>query len=316
MMLTFAELNQEPRLRLEVTLTPAGSHRFQPTGFPDLGAALYIGPNGEPELLVESAQSMANRLEKVCWDEAENDWVPSLRGLPYIQVVDTNGEVFTTSVLEAHRINSSYILEGPDKTVFDMLKQECGSDKGPVDLRKFARLLLRIDPNSLLHGVFIARPALAGGRLRLPRMLSAYIEAYGVNEVHSGGVKNDHVDPSGSTKSGFGNVPFHRTEYTAREIVAYFSLDLAQLRSFGFDADVENLLIGLALYKIQRFLTEGLRLRTACDLEVEEVRVVRPDGFALPAMEDLEQNLADSIASLRAAGVLGDVTRVKYPLKG
>ena len=315
-MIRFEELNNVSRLQLIAKLVPANGHRFQPTGFPDLGAAAYVGPDGEPELLVESAQSMANRLEKVCWDEGANDWVQPLRGLPFIRVTNQDGEAFTDSIHEAHRINSSYIIEAPDRTVFEIIKQECGTEKGPVDLRRFAKLLLRLEPNSLLHGVFISRKDLAGGRLRLPRILSAYIEAYGVNEVHSGGVKNDHVDPSGPAKSGFGNVPFHRTEYTAREIVAYFSLDLAQLRSFGFDADAETLLIDLALYKINRFLRDGLRLRTACDLDVQEVIMARPEGFILPTLEALEKHLIDGIASLRAAGVLGNVITVKYPLKG
>jgi hypothetical protein len=65
---------------------------------------------------------------------------------------------------------------------------------------------------SLIHGVFLAKKDLAGGRLRIARALSAFIEASGVNIAASGGVKNDHVNPSGDTKSGFGNVPFSRDD--------------------------------------------------------------------------------------------------------
>jgi CRISPR-associated protein Csb1 len=53
----------QPRLLLKALLKPLQGYRFQPTGFPDLGAALYDGPDGKRMLLVESAQSMANRLE-------------------------------------------------------------------------------------------------------------------------------------------------------------------------------------------------------------------------------------------------------------
>jgi CRISPR-associated protein Csb1 len=35
-------------------------------------------------LLVESAQSMANRLEAVCWDTVADDWVTPLKGLPVV----------------------------------------------------------------------------------------------------------------------------------------------------------------------------------------------------------------------------------------
>ena len=52
-------------------------------------------------LLVESAQSMANRLENVCWDASAKDWVGRC-GLPYVSVVNDDGEEITNSLLEAH----------------------------------------------------------------------------------------------------------------------------------------------------------------------------------------------------------------------
>jgi len=58
-------LKSAPRLLLEAKLQPIAGSRFQPTGFPDLGAAQYKSSDGVNMLLVESAQSMANRLEAV-----------------------------------------------------------------------------------------------------------------------------------------------------------------------------------------------------------------------------------------------------------
>ncbi|MFN9286800.1 MAG: type I-U CRISPR-associated protein Cas7, partial [Planctomyces sp.] len=89
----------------------------------------------------------------------------------------------------------------------------------------------------------------AGGRLRVSRALSAFIEASGVRVAASGGVKNDHVNPSGVTKEGYGNVPFARDEYVADSIVCHVNLDLAQIRGYGLGADAENLLILLSLYR-------------------------------------------------------------------
>jgi CRISPR-associated protein Csb1 len=71
-------LKKEPRLLLEAKLKPVAGSRFQPTGFPDLGPAAYNLPDGTQMLLVESAQSMANRLEAVCWDAAADDLVDAL----------------------------------------------------------------------------------------------------------------------------------------------------------------------------------------------------------------------------------------------
>ena len=293
-------LANESRLLIEAKLKPIQGHRFQPTGFPDLGPATYSLPDGTQMLLVESAQSMANRLETVCWDTNENDWVAPLRGLPLVLVRDKAGEPLTNSVLEAHRLNSPYILEGKDKSFVTKLKQELGTgDATRVDLRKLANTLLKYDINSLIHGIFIAKSEIAGGRMRLPRVLTAFIEASQITVASSGGVKNDHVNPSGDTAKGFGNVPFHRDEFCG-QITAFFNVDLAQIRGYGFDLSATELLVALALFKIQKLLAGNCRLRTACDLIQDgKLNVTRPDGFEIPSLNELEAELPNLI---KAAG--------------
>lgn len=312
MPLNLSALDSQPRLLLEVPLKPLQGSRFQPTGFPDLGAATYEH-NQVNMLLVESAQSMANRLEGVCWDEATDELVMPLKGLPYVKVV-SDGKIATNSILESHRINSPYILEGADKSFFDKLKTELGAmEKGRVDLKLLASVLLKYDANALVHGVFLAKKELAGGRLRLPRMLSAFIEAENTTVVASGGVKKDEVDPSGDTKKGFGHVPFHRDEFTADKITAFFNLDLAQLRGYGLPQEAETLLIALSIYKIQKVLRDGLRLRTACDLEPVGAMVIkRPEGFSMPSLADLEIELPRLIKAASANFAKPVVTEVKY----
>lgn len=285
-------LPASPRLLIEATLAPAQGHRFQPTGFPDLGAAEYKLHDGTSDVLVESAQSVANRLEAACWDTATDTLATPLAGLPYVEVVDGAGKAVTTSLSEAHRLNSPYILDpagSPIREAFDAQFPKETTER--PDLRQLARLLLRFDPNSLIHGLFIAKSEIAGGRLRLPRALTGFVEAHGVLAAESGGVKNDPVNPSGDAAKGYGNVPFARTEYTAKSIVAYFNLDLAQIRGYRLGEDAERLLYALALYKVFRFLRDGLRLRTACDLDVQAIRVTRPDGYVLPAVEAVEAAL-------------------------
>ena len=294
-------LKDKPRLLLKAILQPIQGTRFQPTGFPDLGAATYDGPDGRKMLLVESAQSMANRLEAVCWDTVADDWVTPLKGLPVVKVKDKDGKSLTNSVMEAHRLNSPYILEGKDKSFLEKLKTELAiAEKGIVDIKKLTATLLKYDTNALLHGVFLAKKEIAGGRMRLPRALTAFIEAEGVTVAASGGVKNDAVDPSGDAAKGFGNVPFHRDEYCG-SITAFFNLDLALIRGFGLGDDVTNLLIAIALFKIQRLLRDGMRLRTACDLEIMgDLVVQRPKDFTVPSLDELEEALPSLIK--KAAG--------------
>ena len=323
MTIDWQQLEGQPRLLMEARLKPVQGTRFQPTGFPDLGAAVYQAPgaNGTSVevVLVESAQSMANRLEAVCWEKNSDRPVDVLSGMPYVHIDLWEEGQTTNSIIEPHRLNSPYILEGADTTVLDKLKQRLANrERGQVDLHELARVLAEIDTNSLLHGVFLAKKELAGGRYRMPRALSAFIEAVETSPADSGGVKNDPVDPSGDTSRGFGNVPFHRTEYSAERITAYFNLDLAQIRAYGLGESAEQFLVTLALWKVRKFLDTGLRLRTACDFDAEgDLEVTRPGGFTVPATMALEADLPSLIEACASLGLFADppVTRLTFQRK-
>jgi len=69
------------RTVIEAELMPLAGSLIQPTGFPDLGAAEF----GNDQLLVESAQSMANWLEGTTWDSGRNDQIAELAVLPYVR---------------------------------------------------------------------------------------------------------------------------------------------------------------------------------------------------------------------------------------
>lgn len=291
-----SKLDTATKLLFSIELQPLQGERFQPTGFPSLGAATYESKHGA-NLLVESAQSMANRLETICWDESSDQPRAELAGLSYVRV-ERQGKYLTSSMTEAHRINSPYLLEGSDRTFFNQIKSELAVfESGPIDRKLLARVLLKYDVGTLLHGVFLAKKELAGGRLRIARALSAFIEAQGVRQAISGGVKNDHVNPSGSTKEGFGNVPFSREEFTAEKITLFVNLDLAQIRGYGLGKDIEQLLVLLALFKLRTLLDGDLRLRTACNLEAKDTTIVatKPAKFALPSAADLAEGLAAAV---------------------
>jgi CRISPR-associated protein Csb1 len=105
-------------------------------------------------------------------------------------------------------------------------------------------------------------------------------------------------------KGGYGNVPFHRTEFTARNITAFFSIDLAQIRGYGLGDDATHLLIALSLWKVRQFLDSTMRLRTACELELidgeKSITVKRPPQFVLPTAEDLPKTIRGLIAKCKS----------------
>ena len=66
-------------------------------------------------LLVESAQSVANRLETVCWDEAVGDSISEPKRITLRQD-QRCGTRDPTRIQEFHRLNSPYIWMG-EKTI-------------------------------------------------------------------------------------------------------------------------------------------------------------------------------------------------------
>ncbi|MCL5945905.1 MAG: type I-U CRISPR-associated RAMP protein Csb1/Cas7u [Planctomycetes bacterium] len=295
-----SQLKGATRLLMTIPLKPLQGDRFQPTGFPSLGAATYQTRDGT-KLLVESAQSMANRLEMTCWDTATNKPIADLDGISHI-TVNSGDRFLTDSMLEAHRLNSAYIERSSGDFFKKTLVEAIGTDKSrPVDRQKFVGALFKYDLGSLIHGVFLES---LDGRLRIPRALSSFIEASNIQVAASGGAKVDRVmaekDEEGkkTAKSGFGNIPFSRDEFVADKIELFVNLDLAQIRGYGLGEKIERLLILLSLFKVRKLIDGDLRLRTACDLEPEsrEIKATKPKDFALPSLEILAAALKKIIA--------------------
>jgi len=174
------------------------------------------------------------------------------------------------------------------------------------------RTIFQYDPNSLVHGVMFAKE-----QIKLSRILTAHLEAFGASRVGRSGVKFDRL---GKTLSG--QPIFAVDEETAREIRATFILDLALLRSYGRNGQGLNeaqkqLLLGLALWKIKQLLARPFRFRSQCHLQCAGVSI---------SVEGTDENIRDQpdystlldnadIGQLIAACHFNTdpVTRVYYP---
>ncbi len=286
MPLDLTPLDSASRLLVEAMLTvaPGSGGRFQPTGFPDLGPALYKGvrivSSGNAQnpagtelvdmLLIESVQSMANRLEEVCLQG--EDYNSDCQGIPYVRVLDghRNNAFLTSSVREPHRLASPYVLGAKlGSTVYrDMMRTALVANKQrPVHIWKIVPVLFEHDPGCVLHGVFLEE---IDGRFRLPRLVSAYIEALSPNQANSGGVYRGEVTAKD-------NIPYPKQEFTSSTITASFIFHLSTLKGYGLDKQKNRFLQTWALYKIDRFLHQHLRLRTACEFDVADLKVTLDD---------------------------------------
>lgn len=299
---------------IECELRPVQGFRFQPTGFPHLGAAEYVAETDDGQVdcvLVDSNQSVANWLESVCMDGSKLE--EPLDGLPVVELVDHDDNFIGNTMTEPHRIGSAYLLRGKDTTLVKLLESELGVTKKTAkgDTRDFARLVFRHDTTTLLHGAFV--PNIAGGKYKLTRILSGFTEARGVHPADSGGVKHDRIDATGKADGkggaakGYGSIPYPRRDYTAKRIMLYLSIDLALLRSYNLGEAAERLLLALALWKIRRLTRQDIRFRSGCDLRIAgDLKVTSPDDYELPGLEETEAVLRDCIRQCRKAQMFTD----------
>ena len=297
-------LNGESPFVVTATLAPVAElDRFQPAGFPEIGHVIYKAPrnNGAAEhvCIMDSAASMANHLESVCMRGAHDyELVADLNGMPYLRCVtdrelseekqgELEREVVVTSLTEGHRIASSYFLAGrclqngspSDKTFEDELASEFGivlkgGKKAHPPADKWwnvFKTIFKYDPNALVHGVLFPQ-----WQIKIPRAITAHLEAFGASRVDRSGVKFDRL---GKTTSG--QPIFAVDDATAHEIRATFILDVALLRSFGRQDGEKKLgltgtqkefLVALALWKIHALLAAPFRFRSGCHLRPTSLR--------------------------------------------
>lgn len=304
------QLATAPRLVVEAVLEPVASATFQPTGFPDLGAAQFERPGGSTTVLVESVQSMTNHFEALGWPQGAQAPIEPLLRLPYLEVAHAgDGGFLTSSRLEPHRIAASYVRDAAidDTTGAEWIAARLGLVKGrPLDWARIYRAVFDLDPLCLVHGVFFSAKTVWPGNPKVRRALAAVVEADGAVPAISGGLKRDDVQFSPGkehgAEEGYGFVPFGRTEYTAETIRLRAALDLHQLRGYGLGEGEVRLLTLLALWELAALLEQPFRPRTACDLDMREVRVLRPDGFALPAASTLLDAIAQTDVAFERDG--------------
>lgn len=219
--------------------------------------------------IVDSAASMANHLESVCLANPRSIELHSdLEGLPCVICMTdrdfgANGEnitlkqddphdrAVTGTLREGHRIASDYFLDGlvdpqwissPENNnqfwsganFRSILHKEFNLTEVKKNEKYYVypgswwsifSTIFKYDPNSLIHGVLFAKE-----QIKISRLLTAHMEAFGAKRVTSSGVK---FDPLGKTTSG--QPIFSVDEETANDIRASFLIDLALLRSYGRD---------------------------------------------------------------------------------
>lgn len=219
-------------------------------------------------------------------------------------------EVVVTSLTEGHRIASNYFIglynkksgKWNEKSAFATERNEDNGDakvcstcfgfqlaerlgvwkpNGKLSDKKahppasqwwnVFKTIFALDPNSLVHGVLFPQ-----WQIKIPRALTAHLEAFGAARVDRSGVKFDRL---GKTTSG--QPIFAVDDATAESIRATFVLDVGLIRSFGrkkgdeqlgLSDKQQELLVALALWKVQKLLEAPFRYRSGCHLRRSSLR--------------------------------------------
>jgi len=260
------------------------------------------------------------------------------RESPTLTEDDPRNRVIATTFTEGHRLASDYFLDGItnetwvpetviksrtrggeekekvepaywDGTPFrTTLRTKFGITEvkpnetyfvAPGDWWKIFETIFAYDPNSLVHGVMFAKE-----QIKISRLLTAHLEAFGAARVGRSGVKFDRLQ-----KTTSGQPIFSVDEETAEEIRATFILDLALLRSYGRGENgltntQKRLLLELALWKIGQLVKQPFRYRTQCFLKSESLTISTEAGLLRtpPTTEPEPRDAsADDAAAKKAA---------------
>lgn len=160
--------------------------------------------------------------------------------------------------------------------------------------------------------------------IKISRVLTAHLEAFGAARVASSGVKFDKLLMTTS-----GQPIFAVDEETAPEIRATFVIDLALLRSFGRTEEKDGekvvhglsntqkgLLLALALWKIGRLLRQPFRFRSRCDLQLATLRRIDAGPAGELKIENLDINIGAQIKAAyfpNSDKIVSQVTQVYWP---
>jgi hypothetical protein len=273
---TFNQLKRGNQIHLNARFKASTTEAIQPTKFPNIDYVTWDVPGcSEQHVSIESCQSTKNHMELTLWREATWSVNPLFTGIPYVYA-NLNGQFFSSSFREPHRMGSAYFTVNP--AFKEKLERSMGTPlrtEGSLSMAKAAMLL---DFNTLLHGTWLPsfQPKGFGsaGLFRLPGLYTTEIVGVGIRSERGGANQATIPNVSG----GVGNVPYNFSDFIlSGGATQPLRIDLAKLRSYGLPEPIEDLAIATILWMLSAFL-EHTRLRSRCWLDFESLETIKPSG--------------------------------------
>lgn len=306
-------------------------YTVKPPTFLDVGISqAYLPWENRHDVLLNSPQATANQFEALIWDSANNSLIPELKGLPYVEIVNTLDGKFVASTLTLpHRIGTAYLARHKDAKLGgerfrDVLREN-------VKTEGIYPTVFSLDPISIVLGCFLSH---IQGSMRIPRVLSGQFIAKNAIAMPTGGASIDPISAAGDSVNlshfvkekkhkgkikvetikkassiGLGNVPYVRESFTAEEYSGKFVIDNRLVEQSTLKSHEKQLIFTLSKYLLAKFLHSPIMLRSECYLELSSIKQDPLDE--LPAEDKL---LKEVQALIKKCGCTGKTT-VELPIE-
>jgi CRISPR-associated protein Csb1 len=319
------DLTHVPAANTSVDIKCVVKGAFNPSIFPNVGRLIFRLQDKDC-LIMDSFASVTNMLEGTV--QLPGTEAPIFEGLPYIKMVDGDGNYRATSLTLPHRIASGYLLK--NKSAMLDGKKFGDGIKAEIVTNGLHKTLLKYCPMSLLHGVWFSQ--LEGGNYKISKSITGSLLAVDVKEAIVGGLSMDNVwksaetldlsdfadNPKKASEVGVGMIPHSTTRYVCDRVMGSFQISDLQIESYPIPPEGKRLLKALAVYEVLAFIETVPMHRTDCNLQVIDVEINQPLTVGeqeLKTSAAAKVAVEEAIKDCQKSSILGAVQEVSVTLK-
>ncbi len=279
-----------------------------PATFKDVGHSVWINPaTGRQDILIDSPNSLANRLESALSISSTGQPIALLKGISYCCIKDVAGQSIATTLQLPHRIGSGPIA----LTKTDNFKEQLQAD---IKTSGLHAAVFRYDALSLIFGTWLSR--INGGHGKIAKVITARIVGRDVTRINIGGTKQEaapikamgissaNVDVSTfegknskGSDIGIGTLPFQKYEFVAAKYELQISINWNLIDAYSLPDRCKAMLKTIVSLSVYELLSQQLYCRTNCSFVPAEKFEIT--GLDLHSHEDVLGVLSDQIKACK-----------------
>lgn len=320
-MIQFDFFNLDERTTIDIIFKVRGL--LNASTFPGVGQLIYS--DGQQDCLVlDSFASTTNLLESTVQPMGAE--TPIFEQLPYLRMTDIDGKYLSNSIVLPHRLASGYLLKNKSAMLGNVRFSELFLTE--VAEHGLHKTVLKYCPMSLLHGVWFSQ---VPGHYKITKSISGSLIAVGVVEAIYGGLAKDRVWANSSTldlgsfdegaarasELGIGMIPHNTKRYFCQQVNGFFQIINPRIEEYPIPTLGKELITGLAVFEILKFIESVPSHRVDCNLKVSSVELNRPfkiGNTELNRSAEAKEIVEGLLKKCSEAGIIGSVETVTVEL--